>query len=106
MSLDIKVFFLKDSSTIAGNVIKTDLDGVTLTVENPAYIVPAQTGFQIIPLLDTAGVNEKESTIVINTKEDIRFGKVFEIDEGLADGYKQTFKYTVIEVPNKKLILE
>lgn len=104
--VDVKVIFLKDSSTIVGNVAKTDLDGVTVTIENPAYIVPAQQGFQIVPLLDTAGVAEKETSITINLKEDIRFGKLFEIDEALGEGYKQTFGYSVIQVPDQKLILD
>ena len=40
------------------------------------------------------------------TKEDIRFGKLFEIDEALGEGYKQTFGYSVIQVPDQKLILD
>ena len=105
--LEVKLFIMSDGTTILGNVVGEKLDKPSvLTVENPAYLVMQQEGFQILPLLDTVGVNQDDITIEIDISKDLRYGNYSRTpDEGLVDGYKKTFGYTLIEVPEKKIIL-
>lgn len=104
--MNVSIFLMNDGTTIIGNVVEVPLSGSVHTVENPAYLVMQQEGFQIVPLLDTVGVTPTDITIKIDVSKDLRYGNYARTpDEGLANGYKQTFGYSVIEVPTKQLIL-
>jgi hypothetical protein len=94
--LNIQIAILNNQATIIGNVVGESLEDGSITIENPCYIVPTQTAFQLIKVLEAAGVAIDEKTVTIKPS-DLQFGRLYPADEGLADGWKQTFGYAVIE---------
>lgn len=101
--LDIRIV-LDDNATIIG-VATVGLNG-DVTLENPAFLIPTETGeVHFIPALQAMGIDESETEIFL-TKDKLKFGKAFVADPRMASQYKSAMGYTVLELPeDKKLIL-
>ena len=84
---NIKVV-ITDIATFIGDVVE-NIDGKTLDVVNPFFIVPTEREFQVVPALQLAGVDQGENTITLR-RDQLTYSRLFEPLAGIANAWKES----------------
>jgi hypothetical protein len=90
------IFMPLTMGTLMGEVIKQSIDGKTVTIKNPAMIVPRQNEIALAPILHFV----EEKTIEVDLDQ-VSFKKLFTPNLELTNIYNKVFGTGIVIASNE-----